>query len=455
MSKFGQLRGLLRLGAKAALTVASLVAILCGLPTLPGSSAHAQTFSVIHAFTGQNGAEPYTGVTIRAGVLYGTTLCIEWCGGAGTVYQISRVGSNWVHTPISLFSSGGAGPHGRVVFGPDSHLYGTTQDGGPQSTGNVFNLTPPLSICKTANCFWTDKIIYQFTGSPDGDGPGGGDLVWDSVGNIYGTTIIGGTSNLGTVYQMKKTGNNWTEMPLYSFTGPDGKEPIAGVILDGNGNLFGTTIYGGLHGYGTVFELTYNINSGWTETVLYNFQNLSDGQWPYGGLIRDSAGNLYGSASDGGSGGGGTVFELSPVGDAWDFTVLYSFSVGQEQGCGPSASLAMDGSGSLYGTTACDGASSFGSIFELTNTQNGWEYVSLHDFTGGADGAYPISNVTIDTDGALYGTATGRWQPNLQRLSWLRHCVDDHAVAESRSLVTITCDELAWRPARACLELQR
>ena len=395
MSKFGQLRGLLRLGAKAALTVASLVAILCGLPTLPGSSAHAQAFSPIYAFNGVNGAVPTAGVSIRAGVLYGTTACTQYCTGNGTVYQIIPVGSNWYFTPISLLSAGGDFPQARVVFGPDNHLYGTTQVGGPQSDGNVFNLTPPVSICKTANCFWTEDVLYQFTGTPDGDGPGGGDLVWDPMGRIYGTTTLGGASNLGTVYQMTKAGNNWTEMPIYSFGGPDGQQPSAGVVLDSNGNLFGATLYGGLYSSGTVFKLTYLNGIGWTETVLYNFQNLMDGRWPDGGLVEDSAGNLYGTTSDGGSGGGGTVFELSPVADAWDFTLLYSFSAGKEQGCGPEASLSMDDSGSLYGTTACDGTNNLGGVFKLSNTPNGWEYTALHDFTGG--GRWGVSGQQRDS----------------------------------------------------------
>ena len=383
-----------------------LVAIIGG-PTILAGTAGAQTFSVVHAFNAPNGVIPYSGVTIRAGILYGTTVCLRYpnnCGN-GSVYQIAPVGPNWYYTPISLFSGGGETPQARVVFGPDNYLYGTTFGGGPQGQGAVFSLTPRPTICATANCFWTEKALHFFTGSPDGDGPGGGDLVWDQLGNIYGTTIYGGTSSLGTVYQMTKSGNDWTEAPIYSFAGPDGGEPGAGVILDGNGNLFGTTYQGGLYGFGTVFELTYNINSGWAETVLYNFQNLNDGQAPFAGLVSDSAGNLYGATSDGGSGGGGTVFELSPVGDTWTFTVIYSFSGEQGKHCGARASLTMDNSGSLYAATFCDGANSLGNVFKLTNTQNGWQYTSLHDFTGGTDGAEPFSNVTIDADGTLYGTA--------------------------------------------------
>jgi len=371
-----------------------------------GLAAHAQTFSVIHAFAEPNGVIPYSGVTIRAGVLYGTTLssCATNNCGPGTAYQIAPVGSSWYYTPISLLSAGGRGPQARVLFGPDGHLYGTTSSGGFQNLGLVFNLTPRPTICPTANCFWAESVLHKFTGGPDdGAVPGGADLVWDAMGNIYGTTEGGGNSNLGTVYQMTKSGNDWTETPIYSFTGPDGTEPYDGVIFDSKGNLFGTTQQGGLYGFGTVFELTYNINSGWTETVLYNFQNLSDGQWPLAGLTMDSTGNLYGGASDGGGGGGGTVFELSPVGNTWVFTTLYSFS--GNTACGPSVTLTMDNSGSLYGTTYCDGANSLGNVFKLTNTQNGWEYTSLHDFTGGADGAYSGSNVTFDTNGNLYGTA--------------------------------------------------
>ncbi len=366
-------------------------------------AAHAQTFSTIYAFNGVDGIAPVSGVTIRAGVLYGTTAdrAADSCITCGAAYQISRAGSNWVHSTIALPPSSGA----RPVFGPDNHLYGTTVFGGQGNDGTVFTLTPQMSICKTSNCFWTEKLLYQFRGGSDGQFPGNGDLIWDAAGNIYGTTTAGGTANIGTVYEMTKAGNNWTEMPIHSFTGLDGSGPSGGVIFDSNGNLFGTASAGGLYGYGSVFELNYNHDSGWTETVLYNFQNLNDGEWPYGGLVRDSAGNLYGAANDGGSGGGGTVFELSPAGDTWVLTVLYSFSGLQGQYCGPYASLTLDNSGNLYGTTDCDGANGFGSVFRLTNTQAGWEYTSLHDFTYGTDGADPVSQVTIDTDGTLYGTA--------------------------------------------------
>ncbi|MFZ0707726.1 MAG: choice-of-anchor tandem repeat GloVer-containing protein [Candidatus Korobacteraceae bacterium] len=171
-------------------------------------AARAQTFSVIHAFTEPSGVVPVSGVTIKAGVLYGTTICTRYCTGNGTVYQIIPVGANWYFTPISLLSAGGVDPEARVVFGPDNQLYGTTFVGGPQGNGVVFSLTPLVSICKTANCVSTEKVLHLFTDSPDGANPGGGDLIWDAMGNIYGTTLYGGTSSDGTVYQMTKSGND-------------------------------------------------------------------------------------------------------------------------------------------------------------------------------------------------------------------------------------------------------
>ena len=384
-----------------------LLTIASGLSVL-ASVAFAQTFNVVHTFNGPSGVLPLSGVTIKGSVLYGTTLCQQYPGNcdAGTVYQLASIGSIWYYTPISLFSAGGRGPQARVLFGPDGHLYGTTASGGVQQQGLVFNLMPMPTICKTANCFWRENVLYQFTGSPDGAGPGYGDLAWDPIGDIYGTTVDGGTSNHGAVYQITESGNNWTETPIYSFTGPDGSYPEAGVVLDSNGNLFGTTYQGGLYGYGTVFELAYKNGIGWTETVLYNFQNLVDGQQPIAGLVWDSSGNLYGATSDGGAGGGGTLFELSQVGNSWAFTLLYSFAGPQGRNCGSYASLTYS-SGNLYGTTACDGANIFGNVFELSSTPNGWNYASLHDFTGGPDGSYPFSNVTVDNTGTLYGTAQG------------------------------------------------
>jgi len=357
---------------------------------------HAQTFSVIHTFTLAEGGYSSTGVTIRENALYGAT---------AIVYQLTHSGSNWSFSSLAALP----GSSSRVVFGPDGHLYGTSNILGMYGAGTVFKLTPQLGPCKDAACYWTVNDLHDFGLGTDGREPYG-DLIWDQQGNMYGTTGYGGTQNCdfgscGTVYELTPSGNGYTESVLYNFSGPDGANPSAGLVFDNKGNLFGTTRYGGSNGVGTVFELTYVPGVGWTEHVLYSFQNASDGEVPAGGLIFDASGNLYGTTSDGGSGGGGTVFELSPAGDNWAFKLLYSFTSIYGPGCGPTAALTLDGADNLYGTTYCDGPENgTGNVFKLSNTQNGWVYTSLHDFTGGTDGLWPKSNVSIDTDGTLYGT---------------------------------------------------
>ena len=363
-------------------------------------AVHAQTFSVIHAFTaGTEGAGPAAGVTIRGNTLYGTTAGFGDIG-CGTVYRLTHAGSNWLLSTLSALNlDNGCDPYARVVFGPDGHLYGTTSGYLQGHGGTVFKLTPQPGPCKDAACYWTLTDLHDFGLGTDGMWPSWGDLIWDQQGNMYGTTRSGGTSNMGTAYELTPSGNGYTESVLYNFSGPDGANPPAGLVFDNKGNLFGTTLYEG--GVGTVFELTYVVGVGWTEHVLYNFQNASDGRYPLGGLIFDSFGNLYGTTTAGGSGGSGTVFELSPSGNTWTFKLLYSFS----GNVGPYAALSMDGAGNLYGTTWSCGIYNFGNVFMLSNTQNGWVYTSLHDFTGGTDGGGPWSNVAIDTDGTLYGTA--------------------------------------------------
>jgi uncharacterized repeat protein (TIGR03803 family) len=344
-------------------------------------------------------------VSIRAGVLYGTGTAGG--NGNGTVYQAMKSGNNWFTLPISYLPNGGSGGHeSSVVFGPDGHPYGTTVSGGQSGAGLVYDLIVPITICKTVSCFWKENDVYLFGPPPDGNYPGNGDLVWDQDGNIYGTTLQGGANGRGTVFELTYSGNSWTERVIYSFSGaPDGFLPDSGLFIDKNGNLFGTTISGGADNLGTVYELTYDSKLGWTEKFRYSFQNGTDGSVPFGGLVSDSAGNLYGASSDGGINGGGTIFELSPSGNSWTFTTIYSLSGAPGQDCGPAADLTFDDKGNLYGATYCDGAYSAGNVFRLT-PGNSWTYTSLYDFTGGADGKFPISNVSIDGSGNLYGTTS-------------------------------------------------
>lgn len=379
----------------------SLIAVIASLSPV----AYAQTYSVIHTFDERNGdgGNPITGVTIRGSILYGTTNG-SGRGQDGTLYQLSLSGNNWLYGLDTYFSPDAGGPTSRVAFGPDGHPYGVSLTGG-NIGGTVWRVLPPVRICALAACSaWKVNTLHFFEGAPqDGYGPSG-DLIFDQQGNIYGVTNFGGAHDSGTVFEMMGSGNNWTETPIYQFTGgADGSSPIDGVTFDSNGNLFGVTIQGGANNHGTIFELTH-IPSGWQETVLYNFTGGSDGKTPVGGLIVDGSGNFYGTTSEGGSGGCGTAFELSPSGQTWTLTTLASFS-GSLSSCGPRAKLTLDSVGNLYGTTFIAGANQKGAVFKLSNTQNGWVYTSLYDFTEGSDGGQPISTVSIDTDGSLYGTA--------------------------------------------------
>jgi uncharacterized repeat protein (TIGR03803 family) len=173
------------------------------------------------------------------------------------------------------------------------------------------------------------------------------------------------------------------------------------VIRDSGGNVYGTTSIGGTYGYGTVFELVPS-RGGWSPNTLYSFQYTPDGGFPYAGLIFDQSGNLYGTASAGGPGDGGTAFELKSSGGGWTYELINGFS-GMRGG--PEASLTMDAAGNLYGTTVGDGVYGFGSVFELTPSRDGWTYTSFHDFTGGSDGAYPVSSLLLDRNGNVFGTA--------------------------------------------------
>ena len=189
---------------------------------------------------------------------------------------------------------------------------------------------------------------------------------------------------------------------------PDGDYPISGLVFDQAGNLYGTTEYGGAScDCGTVFQLTPS-GSGWTETVLYSFTYGDDGAFPYGGLIFDNAGNLYGTTEFGLS-GNGTVFQLTPSGGQWTYTLLYSLMSGQSGLAGPLGTLAIDAGGNLYGTAFEGGGGceyGCGTVFKLAPSAGGWAYSLLHEFAGGSDGALPYDGVILDRNGNLYGTAS-------------------------------------------------
>jgi uncharacterized repeat protein (TIGR03803 family) len=199
------------------------------------------------------------------------------------------------------------------------------------------------------------------------------------------------------------SGDMWTESVLYNFTGgfeQDEGDPAGGVIFGPDNNLYGTTEGAGA-GSGTVFQLSRS-GDNWTETTIHNL-SYDEGAYPIAGLAVDNAGNLYGGTVRGGSGDAGTIFKMSRDGANWDFSVIHNF-VGV---AGPYASPTVDVAGNVYGTAINTGQYGYGVVFELSPTGSGWTYNVLHDFTGGADGAFPMSQVTIGPDGTLYGTTEG------------------------------------------------
>jgi hypothetical protein len=255
--------------------MASLLILLILLAT--AIAAQAQTFQVLHTFTGGDGVGPDAGLTMdRSGRLYGTVN--GGTGNFGSVFRMAESGSGWVLNPLHQFVpplANGDGPDVKAIFGPDGNLYSATAIGGDeqadcendgQGCGVVFKLQPPATACVSFLCPWTETVLYQFTGQPDGDSPGS-EVIFDAAGNLYGTTGSGGTGDCS-----------------------NGGDPN--------------------YGCGTVYELSPS-GSGWTEKVIYSFQGANDGYSPSGGLIFDATGNLYGVA-EGGSGSKGVVYELSP-----------------------------------------------------------------------------------------------------------------------------------------------
>jgi uncharacterized repeat protein (TIGR03803 family) len=417
-----------RLNLSATITIATLTLALTLAFLTP--LATAQTFQVIHNFTGnKDGANPWAGLTMdRAGNFYGITegggtgTCVFYgTSGCGTAYRLTHDPGGWVIAPLYQFQGGTDGefPIATLTIGPNGSLYGTTTGGGmgtctysgSTGCGTVFNLLPPATSPKTVFPTWLERILYRFTGGSDGANPNIGNLIFDHAGNMYGTTEYGGANNFGAVFELSPSGGGWTETVLYSFAGgDDGAYAFGGLLFDNAGNLYGTTGHGGGTGCGgggcgTIYELSPS-GGGWTEKILYIFQGGNDGIRPDAGLIFDPLGNLYGGTYDGGAGGGGTVYELSPSGGGnWSLTTLYSF-VGSKWGL--VARLLMDSSGNLYDTTQYGGANGDGNAFKLTNNGSGnWSYTDLHDFTYGADGGVPVDSLVMDSSGNLYGTAFG------------------------------------------------
>jgi uncharacterized repeat protein (TIGR03803 family) len=365
----------------------------------------APSFTVLYSFTGADGVSPIAGLTRdSAGNLYGTTVS----GGTSTRCTTGP----GCGTVFKLSATGAETLLHSFAGGPTDGLApyaGLVRDAagslyGTTAYGNPSNGGVVFKVSATG----TETVLLSFTDYVTGAAPTAA-LIEDVAGNFYGTASGGGAFNNGVVFKLSPRG---TETVLYSFTGgADGGSPQAGLVRDAAGNLYGTTFYGGFtgseacdFGCGVVFKLS----PAGTYTVLHSFAGGSDGANPFAGLTRDSAGNLYGTTQYGGVHGNGVVFKLSPAGTE---TVLHRFTGGADGG-NAVAGLAQDGLGNLYGTTQYGGAAcSFSSgitcgvVFKLSSCGSGFKV--LHTFTGGADGGLPTAGLIQDPAGNLYGTTSG------------------------------------------------
>ena len=337
---------------------------------------------VLHRFDAGDGQNPDEAPVIfdAAGNLYGTTH-EGGTVGSGVVYELSpNSDGTWTQTVLHNFSGpDGAELRGGLVFDGKGNLYGAASGGGTgtgciggNGCGVVFKLTHTSGG-------WTASVLHNFTNDHrDGFSPQGS-LVFDAKGALYGATYYGGTSSQGggTVFKLTPSAHRlWNETVLYSFkSGRDGASPYSGVVFDKAGNLYGTTVGGGDQiGSGTVFKLTQNSNGRWAESIIHRFAGFGDqgGSYPYGGLLVDTAGSLFGTTDSGGGGGGsncefgcGTVYKLTPSkSGTWKETTLAAFQDGNNGGH-PLAGLVSDGQGNLYGSAAFLGSGSAGVVFEV------------------------------------------------------------------------------------------
>jgi len=377
----------------ASAALALPVVLVLGLVATP--SAQAQTLTVLYNFQGSpDGEYPYAGlVRDKAGNLYGTTSN----GGAsdcscGVVFKVDVSGTETLLHTFTDSPDGAEPTYGSLIQDANGNLYGTTSNGGSNGGGTVFKVVKSRGV-------WTERVLYSFgKRAPDGIGPQAG-LVRDAAGNLYGTTASGGGAELGTVFKLDTNGK---EILLHAFGGTsrrDGALPYGGLIRDSLGNLYGTTMKGGIsHSFGTVFKLEANHK----EVVLHTFRGISgDGAYPLGNLVMDPEGNLYGTTEQGGNDncypplGCGTVYKVNKSGKE---TVLYRLKRTYAQGS--DSGVIRDGAGNLYGTSG-GGAFGYGAVFKLDSV--GKETV-LHSFAGGTGGGDPSGALIMDDVGNLYGT---------------------------------------------------
>jgi uncharacterized repeat protein (TIGR03803 family) len=414
--------------SKRLLTTISGVVItfVAALILIPGSWA--VTSGKEHRFRGRaDGANPQSGlVSDGAGNFYGTTsggglsTCGQYVPSCGTAFKMSLgQDGSWTESVIYEFKGGsddGAEPSSSLIFDDSGNLYGTTTGGGNISCGigcgTVFKLSP------NQGGTWTESIIYSFQGGANGFSPY--TVIFDGAGNLYGVAEVCSPCS-GAVFRLTPSqGGSWTESLLYTFAGgQDGSEPNGPLGFDIAGNLYGTTVGGGTSACecGTVYELSPSQGGTWNKTILYSFKDSLDGANPDSAVTFDGQGNLYGETIEGGSlacpeSGCGVVYELTPqTGGSWAFAVAHAFNgLNGSRGNQPDGGLVLDSAGNMYGTTlgggdaACYGGYGCGTIFELSPKVGGEFTFSMIGEFNNADGASPMAGVIADTAGNLYGT---------------------------------------------------
>jgi uncharacterized repeat protein (TIGR03803 family) len=362
-----------------------------------------------------DGNNPFgTVISDEAGNLYGTTQKGGFPG-FGVVFKLTPTSNGlWKETILHTFkgSPDGVNPDSTLVRDSAGNLYGTTLYGGRKTkhcsancgSGIVFKLTP------TAKGPWEETVIHQFTGGLDGAVPVAG-VILDAVGNLYGTTSGGGANAFGMAFKLSPTATGWKETVLHSFGDLDGIAPYAPLTFDNAGNLYGTTFIGGNQNLGVVFKLTPQKSGHWKETVLHNFQGGNDGLWPLAGVVLDKEGNVFGaSQAPSGQLPCGTVFELTAA-NGYAETILHEFEgTFHNDGCIPNQ-LVFDSHGDLFATSEFGGPDNAGTIFKLTRESSGFKYSVLHNFLGdqinSTDGEFPVAPLTFGLDGALFSTSLG------------------------------------------------
>ncbi len=363
-------------------------------------SASAQTETILYSFTGgSDGASPYPGLTPDGkGNFFGTA---EF-GGAnygGAVFELSpSTNGTWTESVIFSFGSNAVGefPTGGVTMDGRGNLYGLTFLGGLYFSGVAYELSPSSSGT------WSETILYNFDQASAGAGFYAADgLIWDTTGNLYGTTSNGGPSGDGTVFQLVQASDGtWTENTLYSFTGKDdGGLPYSRLLFDKAGNLYGTGVMGGAHDSGVLFEFIPESNGTWTETIVHAFTGGAGSVASTGALTMDQSGNLYAN----------TVFAVMKFSKdskgQWNPTILHQF-LGGPDGADGESKLLFDSAGNLFGTTMTGGTHR-GTVFELSPTTTGhWKEKILHCFEPKNDAIFPEHGVLVeDSGGNLYGAA--------------------------------------------------